>query len=150
VEQAALVDTMEYHINKALSIYPNYEAALQMNTGIVAARYQLSKNVDVLLKEFKNILVRIPKNEASWDFIIKYLKYLQPTEGEKVKAFCYDVGYNSFYIQKKDNANALRLLELSFNANTDRKTVEALKEVYLASNNKAKATEMETMLSKMQ
>ncbi|MER3464801.1 MAG: hypothetical protein C4329_10730 [Chitinophagaceae bacterium] len=102
------------------------------------------KNVDVLLKEFKNILIRTPKNEASWDFIVKYLKYLQPSEVEKVKQFCYDVGYTAFYQHKKDATNALRLLELmNGQPNIDRQIMVALKDVYVAAANKAKASELE-------
>lgn len=145
VEKARWVDTMEYHINRSLEINPDYGSALVMKGAIAAARFEQDHQMDKLFHEFDIVLEKIPNNANFRPFFDKYMQYLAKGGGNpnKINAFCYRMGYEYFFKEKKDNKNAIALLEHALATQTeDERVLRALAEVYDASGNPTKAAEM--------
>ena len=141
----ALVDTMEYHINRSLEINPNYGSAQVMQGAIAAARFEQDHQMDKLFNTFGDLMEKIPNNANFRPFFDKYIDYLARNGGNpnKINAFCYRIGYDYFYKQKQDNKNALSVLELALPTQAeDERVLNALAEIYGATGNTAKAAEM--------
>ena len=152
-EKAALVDTMDYHINRSLEINPDYGSAMVMKGAIAAARFEQDHQMDKLFHEFSIVLEKIPNNSNFRPFFDKYMKYLATSGGNpnKINSFCYNEGYEYFYKERKDNVNAAKILELALDTQTeDERVLRALAEVYRASNETSKAAEMEARAAKAQ
>jgi len=66
-----LLDEALPYVNHALSIHPTYTDALTCKAGIVAAYYQLNRDLDKLLNEFYRIQMTNPV-----PFVDQYLNYL--------------------------------------------------------------------------
>ena len=144
-EKKALVDTMEYHINRSLEINPNYGSAQVMQGAIAAARFEQDKQMDKLFNTFGDLMEKIPNNTNFRPFFDKYIDYLAKNGGNpnKINAFCYRIGYEYFYKQKQDTKNALAVLELALPTQfEDERVLNALAEIYSATGNTAKAAEM--------
>lgn len=144
-EKAKLVDTMEYHINRSLEINPNYGSALVMKGAIAAARFEQDKQMDKLFHEFGILLEKIPNNANFRPFFDKYMKYLATSGGNpnKINAFCYRMGYEYFFKEKKDTNNAIAILEFALPTQWENERVlNALSEVYASIGNNEKAAEM--------
>ena len=140
-----LVDTMEYHINRSLEINPDYGSALVMKGAIAAARFEQDHQMDKLFHAFEDVLQRIPNNANFRPFFDQYMVYLSKNGGNpnKINAFCYRMGYEYFYKQKKDTNNAIVILEHALPTQTeDERVLYALAEIYGATGNAAKAAEM--------
>lgn len=144
-EKAPWVDTMEYHINRALEINPKYGSAWQMKSAIVAARFEQDHQMDKLFHEFDIILDKIPNNAAFRKFFNEYMRYLATSGGNpnKINAFMYRVGYERFWQQQKDAKTALQFLEYGLLTQMeDERVLAACAEIYQATGNAAKAAEM--------
>jgi hypothetical protein len=143
VDKRRLIDTMEYHLRKAIAIYPMYESALHMSTGVLAARYELNRNSEQLLKGFEDVMQKIPHYTPSREFVISYLRYLFSISPESVADFCYRVGYEHLYKRKKDKKHSLMLMELCLEYNITNPTIlAATSELYRANGNIKKADEL--------
>ena len=141
-EQAALVDTMEYYLNKAVAIYPDYENAYQMKSGVITARYNLDHDLGKVFMGYKELLRKIPENTAMRDYLEKLLATFFNTDLPRTVEFCYEAGYNIFYKEKKDYKNALHFLQSGFDhAPSDTRFIKAIEEVYTQSGQKLKAEE---------
>lgn len=144
-EKKALVDTMEYHINRSLEINPDYGSAQVMLGAIAAARFEQDHQMDKLFNTFGDLMEKIPNNANFRPFFDKYIDYLAKNGGNpnKINAFCYRIGYEYFYKQKQDTKNALSVLELALPTQAeDERVLNALAEIYAATGNAAKAAEM--------
>ncbi|MFN0015777.1 MAG: hypothetical protein ACKVU2_14635 [Saprospiraceae bacterium] len=146
LEKAKLVDTMEYHVNRSVEINPNYGSALVMKGAIAAARFELDKKVDNLFREFGILLEKIPNNANFRPFFNDYIKYLANSSSNAgaINTFCYRYGYEYFFKEKKDNNNAVALLELGLTTmQEDKQVLSALAEVYASIGNAPKSAEMQ-------
>jgi len=144
-EKAQWVDTMEYHINRSLEINPDYGSALVMKGAIAAARFEQDKQMDKLFHEFGILMEKIPNNANFRPFFDKYMVYLATSGGNpnKINAFCYRLGYEYFFKEKKDNNNAIAVLEHALPTQWENERVlNALSEVYAAVGNSQKSAEM--------
>jgi len=144
-EKAKLVDTMEYHINRSLEINPSYGSALVMKGAIAAARFEQDKQMDKLFHEFGILMEKIPNNANFRPFFDKYMKYLASSGGNpnKINSFCYRLGYEYFFKEKKDTNNAIAILEFALPTQWENERVlNALSEVYASVGNTQKAAEM--------
>lgn len=132
-EKAPWVDTMEYHINKSLEIYPNYGAALIMKAAVDAARFEQDGQLDKLFHGFEIVLEKIPYNTNVRSFIDQYLDYLGSSNPEKYLAFCYRVGYLQYYKKLKDAKTGLHFMEFALKRQwEDKRTYESAAEIYQA------------------
>lgn len=142
-EKKPLVDTMEYHINRSLQIYPNYGAAMIMKGAVAAARFDLDHQLDKFFHEMEGILEKIPYNPNFRDFLDKYMVYLNGSNADKYMAFCHRVGYEFFFKKKNDLKTAEKFLIYGLNRQyEDIRILTDLSEVYTAMGNPAKAAEM--------
>ena len=138
-----LVDTMEYHINRSLQIYPDYGAALIMKGAVAAARFDLDHQLDKFFHEMEYIMEKIPYNPNFRDFLDKYMDYLNGSNADKYLAFCHRAGYEFFFKKKNDAKTAEKFLLYGLNRQyEDIRILDDLTEVYTALGNTAKAAEM--------
>ena len=112
VLQAKLVDTMETYLKKALEIYPDYENAYQMKTGVASARYNLDHDVNKFYKELELILRKVPHNFPSIDYIGKILVNLYPSFPSQTIDFSVRNGYQFLYKEKKNSKHALLVMQV--------------------------------------
>ena len=103
-----LIAEAEPHVDKALSIYPQYSDALRTKAGIRALYYQLDGNLDQLLADFAEVA------RKGWvDFLDTYMKYLNGrAPAEKLIPFYHKVGYEIFFREKGDLAHAIQYLQM--------------------------------------
>lgn len=142
-EKKPLVDSMEYHINRSLQIYPNYGAALIMKGAVAAARFDLDNQLDKFFHEMEYIMEKIPYNPNFRDFLDKYMVYLKGSNADKYMAFCHRVGYEFFFKKKNDVKTAEKFLIYGLNRQyEDIRILDDLTEVYTAMGNTTKAAEM--------
>lgn len=144
-EKTRLIDTMEYHLNEAVRIYPNYSSAWVMLPAIAGARFEIDHQMDKLFNTFDAALDKIPNNTNFRTYLDQYMKYLAKGGGNpnKIAAFCYRNGYERFYQKMKDYPSAIQILEYGLLTQTeDERVLKALVEVYEAAGNQAKAAEM--------
>jgi hypothetical protein len=144
-EKVRLLDTMEYHLNEAIKIYPNYGSAWVMIPAMAGARFDMDRQMDKLFNTFDATLDKIPNNANFRSYLDQYMKYLATRGGNpnKIAAFCYRNGYERFYLKMKDYPSAIQILEYALLLQTeDERVLKALTEVYQAAGNQAKAAEM--------
>ena len=152
-EKAKWVDTMDYHINRSLEINPDYGSAKVMKGAIAAARFEEDHQMDKLFHEFGILMESIPNNANFRPFFDKYMRYLAKNGGNpnKINSFCYRIGYEYFFKEKKDNENAIKVLELALDTQSeDERVLRALSEVYGASHDRIKAMEFQNRADKAQ
>jgi hypothetical protein len=142
-ERLPWIDTMEYHIKRALEIYPNYSAALVMKGAVTAARFEQDHELDKCLHEFEGILEKIPYSTNFRTFLDSYLEYLDGSNADKYVSFCKRVGYDLYYKKLRDAKTAQHFLEFGLNRQTeDVRILDALVEVYNTLGERAKAEQM--------
>lgn len=144
-ERIMWVDTMEFHVKKALEIYPQYGAALVMTANIAIARFKIDHQMDKLFHELTYCLEKAPNHEMLRGNIDNYMKYLATKGGNpnKINAFAYKMGYEEFWLKRKDAKSAIQFLEYSVLTGTlDARALNALAEVYTATGQPQKAAEM--------
>ena len=69
----ALLDEAYIHVNKALSMYPDYGQALTCKAGVVGELYRIDGNLDKLLAEYYNIQL-----SGVTPFVDQFLIYIEP------------------------------------------------------------------------
>lgn len=144
-EKAMWIDTMEVHVKRALEIYPQYGSAWVMYSNIATARFDLDHQMDRLFHEWSYCLEKSPYNVMMRNNIDAYAKYLATKGGNpnKINAFAYKVGYEEFWLKRKDAKSAIQFLEYSVLTGTlDARALNALAEVYTAAGQPQKAAEM--------
>ncbi len=141
--RAPMVDTMEWHIERALEINPNYSAAWQMKAAVAAGRFEQDHQMDKLFHVWEICFDHIPYNAQFRSFISQYLKYLQGrSNANKMNTFCYRIGYEYYYKQKNDLKTAVEYLEYGEATKTDDpRLLEALGELYEKTGQAAKAAD---------
>ena len=133
VLQAKLVDTMETYLKKAIDIYPDYENAYQMKTGVASARYNLDHDVNKFYNELELILRKIPQNFVSIDYIGKILSNLYPSFPSQTIDFSVRNGYQFLYKEKKNVKHALLVMQVLKDYAPDPAYLQYYNEVYAAS-----------------
>jgi hypothetical protein len=142
-EQKKLVDTMEYHINLATKINPNYGAALVMRSAVAAARFEQDHQLDKFFHEIEYVADRIPYNTNFRDFLDQYMKYLDGSNSDKYVSFCHRMGYDFYFKQKRDPETAIHFLQFGLDRQTeDYRILSAMAEIYQIMGNNEKALEM--------
>lgn len=142
-KQKALVDTMEYHINLATKINPNYGAAYVMRSAVAAARFELDHQLDKFFHEIEYIADRIPYNTNFREFLDQYMKYLDGSNSDKYVSFCHRIGYDFYFKQKRDPETAIHFLQFGLDRQTeDFRILSAMAEIYQIMGNNEKALEM--------
>ena len=99
----------EYYAKRSLQIYPDYLAANQIYSGLVAEKYLRDGNLDKLLAEFTRILEARPETEYVYQFC-EYLNKRAPAD--KMADFYYKVGYEIFTMKKMAYPPAVQYLKL--------------------------------------
>jgi len=99
----------EVYAKRALEIYPEYIAANQIYSGIVAERYLRDGNLGLLLDEFTKILEARPETEYVYQFC-DYLNGRAPAE--RMADFYYHVGHEIMAEQKLLYPSAVQYLKL--------------------------------------
>jgi hypothetical protein len=132
-EKAPWVDTMEYHINRSLQIYPEYGAALIMKAAVDAARFEQDGQLDKLFHGFEIVLEKIPYNTNVRTFIDQYMEYLNSSNPDKYLSFCYRTGYLQYYKKLRDPKTGLHFMEFALKRQwEDKRTYESAAEIYQA------------------
>lgn len=95
-----LTQAMTY-AEKAVNLIPNYKNANLMKAGIAGEMHKLDRQIQPLLKTFKEVA----SNRPDVTYVIEYLDYLSGSRisDEELINFYYDVGNNEL-LRKKSNA----------------------------------------------
>jgi tetratricopeptide (TPR) repeat protein len=89
-EKERLFQEAEFYADRSLAIYPSYLSANQIKSGLVAERFQRTRNLPQLLAEFEVIIRAKPQTE----YVRQFLEYLNKREDvETLTAYYYKVGY---------------------------------------------------------
>jgi Tfp pilus assembly protein PilF len=140
----ALIDTMEYHIKRALEINPNYASALVMRSAVAAAQFEQDHQLDKFFHEIEFIANKIPYNTNFRDFLDQYMKYLNGSNSDKYISFCHRMGYDFYWKEKQDPTTALHFLQFGLDRQTeDYRILLAMAEIYRTTGDTAKAAEMQ-------
>jgi len=143
-EKTRITDEMEYHIKRSLQINPKYGPALMMSAAVATARFDLDHQLDKLFHEFEHVIAQMPYNANLRDFVDQNMtSYLDAANSDKYIAFCHRVGYEFFYLQKKDAATALHFLQFGLDRQTeDLRILADMAEIYAAQGDAVKAADM--------
>ena len=118
------------YAQKSIDMYPNYRNANLMKVGISAELYKINNNLDQLLIDFGDVMMRRP----DIDYIKQYLVYLEGRlSPQELSDFYYNTAYVGLFQQRRNSAWALEFLQMAYNNNpTNRKIIQALAEIYQA------------------
>lgn len=140
----AIVDSMEYHIQRSLEINPNYGAALIMKFNIATARFDLDHQLDKFFHQVETVMEKIPYNPIFRENLDKYMVYLDGSNSDKYTAFCHRAGYDFYFKQRNDPKTALHFLQYGLDRQTeDIRILEDMAEIYKAQGDTAKSAEMQ-------
>ncbi|MBP7184829.1 MAG: DUF1736 domain-containing protein [Saprospiraceae bacterium] len=126
-----LVPEFSKYVRRSIEINPNYVSGYQMYTGILAEEYKLDKDLDKLLKGFKETLTRVTPTQVP--FILEYLEYLNKTSADKGKLgeFYYTIGYGLYLKEKNDLDLAKKFLNYGYEVDPNSPTMNvAMSELY--------------------
>ena len=149
-EKAMWVDTMEYHVQKALEIYPDYGSAWVMRANIALARYYMDKDAPKLYSVLTQCIQRSPYNIMMRGNIENYVSRLAQsgTDVAALNRFSYQTGYEVYWKIKRDSKSAIQYLEYSIiSGQPGAKVLEALAEVYAASGQPDKAAAVRSRIA---
>jgi hypothetical protein len=144
-EKLRWVDTMDYHIQRAIEIYPDYGSAWVMKVNAATARFEQDHQMDRLFNTWTACLQKQPYNPMLRGNIEQYVRYLATNGGNpmKVNAFCYRIGYEEFFQKRRDTKSSAVFLEMGLlNNAADERHLNALAEVYQAAGQAGKAEDM--------
>ncbi len=155
-QRLALLDTMDYHLMRAVQINPKYSSAWQMVPGIAGGRFDAQRDLqraqggagpqmDRLFNDFDKALENSPYNIHIRKYVEEYVAYLAQGGGNpnKIMTFCYRQGYERFLKQLNDPKMAIRLMEAGLKTQwMDERLFNGLAEAYQATGDSAKAAEM--------
>jgi hypothetical protein len=146
-----LIDTMDYHIKRAIAINPDYASAWVMQSAIVAAQFDQDNQLDKFFNEMSYIAGKIPYNNNFRAFLDQYMKFLDGSTADKYTAFCHRLGYEFYWREKRDAAAALHFLQFGLDRQTaDVRIMQDMAEIYNASGDAGKAAQMQTMIRTQQ
>lgn len=147
----ALIDSMQYHINRSLEINPNYASALVMRSAVAAAQFEQDHQLDKFFHEIEYIAAKIPYNSNFRDFLDQYLKYLDGSNSDKYVSFCHRIGYEFYWKEKQDPVTAIHFLQFGLDRQTeDARILQALVEIYRTTGDKVKESEMQALFEAQQ
>jgi len=136
----ALVDLMEYHVERSLQINPNYGAALVMKFNVATARFQLDHQLDKFFHQVETVMEKIPYNTIFRENLDKYMVYLNGSNSDKYISFCHRAGYDFYYKDRKDPDTALKFLQYGLDRQTeDIRILDDMAEIYMAIGQDTKA-----------
>ncbi|MFK8102703.1 MAG: hypothetical protein AB8G15_09265 [Saprospiraceae bacterium] len=112
-EKEAMLTDINYYINEALRINPNYGSAMTMKSGVVAELYKRDNDLEKLLNEFYALLSK----KRNLPFIETYLKHLGTNSGspQRIVDFCYQV--SELYRQKNYRTYGLKYVNIGLGIN---------------------------------
>src|SRR5690606_4338939 len=86
-----LLDEAAPLINRALEIYPKYNDALTMKLGVAAEYFRMKREIDPLIKSFKEVAQIVPGHP----YMFEYMDYLKSTGQYRTEMedFFYSTGY---------------------------------------------------------
>ncbi len=105
-----LIYDSETYLRKSLEIYPDYFAAMQMLSGVLAHKLKYDGDIHKLLDGFYSILERTDKV----DYIDKYFAYMNAlgTNRDVLPGYYHHVSYDLYYKKKNDKEKARRYAQL--------------------------------------
>ena len=107
----ALLDEVDYYIERSLKIYPSYGSALTMYAGVVAELYKRDNDLDKLLQKFEVVLTK----RTRLDFIDEYIEYLMDrADNDRLVQFLYKVGETMNAQGRGDYKTALHYLNYAY------------------------------------
>ncbi len=91
----ALLEDINFYIDRSLEINPKYISALTMKAGVVAENYNRDADIDKLLADFYHLIT----NKPNLNYINEYVEYLieRGDQNDKLVEWCYKVG--TFFLQ---------------------------------------------------
>lgn len=137
-EKSRLLKEANDYLKKSESILPSYSEPVRMQAGVAAGLYELDKDLNKLLNEFKRILSRSPDIE----FIPNYLNYLNGSSKDVplLLNFYYQAGYELLVNQMKRPSSAIKILQLGLALDSkDPRLNQALGQTYLLTGNQSQA-----------
>lgn len=100
----------EFYAKKALDIYPEYLAANQIYSGLVAERYRRDNDLEKLLAEFAKILTARPETE----YVYQYSEYLNKRiPADRMTNFYYHVAYEIMHQRLMEYPMSVKYLKLA-------------------------------------
>ena len=147
-EKRKVLDSIDHYLDRAIAIYPDYESAWHMKSGVFGGYYELDKDADKLLVGLEQVMKKASQNVPARDYTISYVRYLIQMIPEKTAAFCYTIGYDFLFKEKKDPNTALLFLQpcLDFQY-YDRKLVNATAEVIEATGDSSRAESIRKLVA---
>ena len=107
----ALLDEVDYYIERSLEIYPSYGSALTMYAGVVAEQYKRDNDLDKLLQKFEVVLSK----RTRLDFVDEYIVYLMDrADSDRLVQFLYKVGETMNAQGRGDYQTALHYLNYAY------------------------------------
>jgi hypothetical protein len=103
-----LLDEAASYLDRSLAIFPSYAEALNVYAGVLSSRYMLDGDIDALLGGFFEILTR--NKPLQFDEFLNWLN-AQGKHQEELANFYVRVGYEYYFQQQKDEAEAKRYLD---------------------------------------
>lgn len=137
-EKALLLHEANSYLKKSETILPSYSEPVRMQAGVAAGLYELDRDLNKLLEEFKRILSRYPDVE----FVPNYLNYLNGTSKDipLLLNFYYQTGYELLVNQMKRPNNGIKILQLGLALDkNDPRLNQALGQTYLLIGNQSQA-----------
>jgi tetratricopeptide (TPR) repeat protein len=111
-EKKTMMHEADSMLDISLEMIPAYYSANQMKSGVAAEIYNMDRDLDRLLAEFRGII----EDKPNIVFINEYMEYLNGRNVDKQKLldFYYDAGYNLLARKHRRPDYAVELLKLGF------------------------------------
>jgi len=104
-----LQEQAEYYVDKSLAMYPTYNSANQIKSGLVAERFLRDGDLPRLLNDFMKIL----DAKAQTEYVPQFLDYLnKQAPKETMVDFYYKAGYELLTKTKHEYPAAVTILKL--------------------------------------
>lgn len=127
----AILDEAEFYLDRSLEIFPSYRDALNVRAGVLSSRYLLDGKIDVLLEGFFEILTNNKPPHVDEFLIWLNSENRHPAA---LAEFYRRVGYEYYFQQQKDYAEAAKYLDFGYRVAPDNLSIlEALADFWLAS-----------------
>jgi len=125
-----ILDEAAFYLHRSLKIYPTYRDALNVYAGVLSSRYLLDGKIDVLLDGFFQILTNNKPPQV--DDFLNWLNY-QERHQEELANFYFRTGYEYYFQQQKNDAEAEKYLAFGYRVAPDSVLIlEALGNFWLA------------------
>lgn len=109
-EKKTMMHEADSMLDISLEMIPAYYSANQMKSGVAAEIYNMDRDLDRLLAEFRGII----EDKPNIVFINEYMEYLngRNVDKQKLMDFYYDAGYNLLARKHRRPDYAVELLKL--------------------------------------